>query len=114
MKLVCTSCHSELHTNNFFEQGDRAVQLYNEAYYKPAKEMLDDLKGKSLLKENPWVDEFQLIYYHLWHHEGRRARHGAMMNAPDYAHWHGFFELVQDLYKLEEIYEKRIATGQIE
>ena len=36
------------------------------------------------------------------------------MGAPDYAHWHGFFELQQDLYKLEGIYEKRIRTGKIE
>jgi hypothetical protein len=36
-----------------------------------------------------------------------------MMGAPDYAHWHGFFELQLDLYKLEQIYEKRIRTGRI-
>lgn len=114
MKLVCSSCHTTLHTDNFFEQGDRAVQLYNVAYYAPATEMLNDLKDKQLLKENPWVDEFQIVYYHLWHHEGRRARQGAMMGGPDYAHWHGFFELQQDLYKLEDIYAKRIETGQIE
>jgi hypothetical protein len=50
----------------------------------------------------------------LWHHEGRRARQGALMGGPDYAHWHGFFELQQDLYKLEEIYNTRMETGQIE
>ena len=37
-----------------------------------------------------------------------------MMGAADYAHWHGFFELQQDLYKLETIYEKRMASGKIE
>jgi len=37
-----------------------------------------------------------------------------MMGAPDYAHWHGFFELQQALYKLETIYAKRIASGEIE
>ena len=47
------------------------------------------------------LDEFQIVFYHLWHHEGRRARQGAMMGAPDWAHWHGFFELQQDLYDLE-------------
>ena len=98
MKLVCSSCHTSLHTDNFFEQGDRAVQLYNVAYYDPAEEMRADLAEKGLLKDNPWTDEFQITYYHLWHHEGRRARQGAMMGGPDYAHWHGFFELQQDLY----------------
>ena len=31
-------------------------------------------------------------YYELWHHEGRRARMGASMMAPDYTWWHGFYE----------------------
>ena len=33
---------------------------------------------------------------------------------PDYAHWHGFFELMQDLYELEKIYNQRIKSGEIE
>jgi hypothetical protein len=37
-----------------------------------------------------------------------------MMGGPDYAHWRGFFELQQDLYKLENIYNKRLASGKIE
>lgn len=28
----------------------------------------------------------------LWHHEGRRARHGASIMAPDYTRWHGNYE----------------------
>ena len=114
MKLVCNSCHSTLHTDGFFEQGDRAVKLYNEAYFDVAEAWRAELAEKGLLKENPWTDEFQVIYYYLWHHEGRRARQGAMMGAPDWAHWHGFFDLQQDLYDLEAIYNKRIETGQIE
>ena len=114
MKMVCNNCHTSTHTDGFFAQGDKAVQLYNVAYYEPATEMLNELKSKGLLKENPWTDEFQITYYYLWHHQGRRARQGAMMGAPDYAHWHGFFELQQDLYKLEQIYEARMASGEIE
>ncbi len=114
MEQVCSSCHSPTHTRGFFAQGDKAVQLYNVAYYEPATKMLEELRSKNLLKDNPWTDEFQITYYYLWHHEGRRARQGAMMGAPDYAHWHGFFELQQDMYKLEELYERRIATGKIE
>lgn len=114
MEQVCSSCHSTTHTKGFFKQGDKAVKLYNVEYYTPAKAMLDELKSKGLLKDNPWTDEFQITFYHLWHHEGRRARHGAMMGAPDYAHWHGFFELQQDLYKLKAIHQKRLETGKIE
>lgn len=114
MEQVCNSCHSKRHTKGFFAQGDKAVRLYNEAYYKPATAMHEELQKKGLLKENPWLDDFQVAYYYLWHHEGRRARQGALMAGPDYAHWHGFFDLLQGMSKLERIYEKRIRTGEIE
>ena len=76
MKEVCAQCHSSLHTDGFFAQGDKAVNLYNEAYYKPAKAMLDELKEKGLLEDNPWSDEFQITFYYLWHHEGPVVRAG--------------------------------------
>lgn len=114
MERVCSNCHSSQHTEGFFAQGDKAVRLYNEGYYKPATALLNELKAEGLLKDNPWQDEFQITYYHLWHHEGRRARQGAMMGAADYAHWHGFFELQQDLYKLQSIHQQRMASGTIE
>jgi hydroxylamine dehydrogenase len=114
MKQVCAACHSPLHTDSFFKQGDKAVRLYNEGYWKPAKKMQDDLAAKGLLRDNPWNDPFQITFYHVWHHEGRRARHGALMAGPDYAHWHGFFELQQDMYKLQRIYDRRMKTGKIE
>jgi len=114
MRQVCAACHSTDHTDGFFAQADKAVNLYNEAYYKPALTMLNDLKEKDLLRDNPWTDPFQVKYYFLWHHEGRRARMGATHGAPDYAHWHGFFELMQDLYELEKIYKHRIDSGEIE
>ena len=109
MQQVCGNCHSSLHTEGFFAQADKHVNLYNEAYYKPAKKMLDELKEKGLLDENPWSDEFQKVFYHLWHHEGRRMRMGALMGAPDYAHWHGSFECMQDLNELKTIYKERMA-----
>jgi len=114
MKQVCAQCHTSKMVDDYFASADKAVRLYNEAYYAPAKKMLDDLKAKGLLKDNPWADRFQILYYHLWHHEGRRARQGALMGAPDWAHWHGFFILQQDLYEMQDIYNYRIETGEIE
>ena len=38
------------------------------------------------------------IYWELWHHEGRRARHGASMMGPDYAWWHGMYEVAKHFY----------------
>ena len=113
MKQVCSNCHSTIHTEDFFASGDKNVELYNQGYWEPSEKMRADLADKGLLKENPWADEFQILYYYIWHHDGRRARQGAMMAGPDWAHWHGFFELQQKLYRLEDIYNYRIETGEI-
>jgi len=114
MTQVCTECHSSTLVESFFVTGDKAVNLYNDVYFAEAEEMRAELAELGLLEENPWKDEFQVVYYYLWHHEGRRARQGAMMGGADWAHWHGFFDLMQDIYKLEEIYQMRIDTGVID
>ncbi len=117
MKQVCLQCHSSAMVDDYFASADKGVELYNKAYFEPAKQMLDELKAKGLLKTDkwaPWDDEFQNLYYHLWHHAGRRARQGALMGAPDWAHWHGFFELQQMLDKMQDIYNYRMETGEIE
>jgi len=113
MKQVCENCHSSIHTDNFFKSGDSAVKLYN-TYAVDAKKMFDALKAKGLIKKDKWADEAFKTWFHLWHHEGRRMRHGSLMGAPDYAHWHGSFEVMQDLKVLEGIYKKRMKFGKIE
>ncbi|PIE56390.1 MAG: beta-ketoacyl-ACP synthase [Desulfobulbus propionicus] len=114
MKKVCRNCHSSSHGDRFFEQADNHIELYNEGYFDVAETLRKELAAKGLLKKNPWDDEFLKIYYHLWHHEGRRMRQGAAMGAPDYAHWHGVFELQQDLYELKDIHKRRMAAGKLE
>ncbi|MBT7190512.1 MAG: beta-ketoacyl-ACP synthase [Anaerolineae bacterium] len=114
MEQVCGECHTTTHTKNYFASGDKAVRLYNEEYWAPVEAMRVELAEAGLLKENPWEDGFMTLHYHIWHHEGRRARQGAMMGAPDWAHWHGFFMLQQKLNLATEIYEMRMETGEIE
>jgi len=41
------------------------------------------------------------IYFELWHHEGRRARNGAVMGGPDYVNWHGVYEQKKALVELQ-------------
>ncbi len=113
MKRVCLNCHSKLQTEAFFKKLDNAVRLYD-YYYDKAHAMLLDLKKRGLLKKDPWSDGFQELYYYLWHHAGRRARHGAAMDGPDYAHWHGFFQIFQIYKDMEAIYKWRIKHGKIE
>jgi len=93
MKEVCKQCHGMTWVDGHFMQMDQVVQEYNEIYFKPVKEMLDKLYAEGLLDKGRFFDEeLEVEYYELWHHEGRRARMGAAMMAPDYSWWHGFYE----------------------
>ncbi len=52
-------------------------------------------------KELPRVDfthDVDWAWWELWHHEGRRARHGAAMMGPDYTHWHGTYDVAKTFY----------------
>ncbi len=93
MKDVCLQCHGKTWVDGHFVRLDKVVEEYNNIYFKPAKKMLDDLYAKDLLDKTKYFDErLEVEFYELWHHEGRRARFGAAMMAPDYAWWHGFYE----------------------
>ncbi len=93
MKDICLQCHGDTWVDGHFIRLDKVVEDYNDIYFKPAKKMLDDLYAKGLLDNTKYFDErLEVEFYELWHHEGRRARFGAAMMAPDYAWWHGFYE----------------------
>ena len=75
---------------------------------------MDDLYGKDLLSKNSYFDEaLEWEFYELWHHEGRRARMGSAMMAPDYAWWHGFYELKHRFNKLKESSEEALKKGKV-
>ena len=54
--------------------------------------------AKPLLKPVQFSNELDFTWYEIWHHEGRRARHGASMMGPDYTHWHGTYEVAKHFY----------------
>ena len=113
MRKVCANCHGPTHTDAQRITLDNMNELYNKQWAGAVK-MKKGLADKSLLKKDPWKDPFQELMYYLWHHTGRRARQGAAMNAPDYAHWHGTFQMFQ-LYKdMEDLYDYRIKNNKIE
>jgi hypothetical protein len=99
MKGVCANCHEATHVDNFYRQFDDLVGLYNDKFAKPAQALMDDLKKDGVLRaEAPFEHEVQWSFWELWHHEGRRARHGASMMGPDYTHWHGMYEVSKHYY----------------
>ncbi len=112
MEKVCLACHSQEWTKGHFTRFDAAVVNYNDNYFKPMKKLIDELYEKKLLDNSKNLDEkLEIEMYELWHHEGRRARFGAAMMAPDYAWWHGFYELKKRCMEIQEEAEKLIQAG---
>ncbi len=98
MQEVCSVCHTSEYVNAFYEQYDDFVVLYNEKFAKPGQLIMAALLEQGLRTEAEFDDEIEWTWFYLWHHEGRRARHGASMMAPDYAHWHGMYEVAERFY----------------
>ena len=116
MKDVCSSCHGKKMIESFYEQFDGVVEMYNEKYAIPTTKMMNLLLEQGLRTETPFDEEVEWNYYFLWHHEGRRARHGAAMMAPDYVQWHGMYEVAHRFYmewvpSIKEIIEKAEKAG---
>jgi hypothetical protein len=112
MRQVCLACHSPQWTDGHFDRFDAAVENYNEVYYKPAKKLIDNLYEKKLLsKDKPLDEKLEIEMYELWHNEGRRARFGAAMMAPDYAWWHGFYDLKKRCMEIEALVDELLASG---
>ena len=117
MKDVCLHCHTPDYVNAFYKQYDDFVVLYNEKFAKPGKAIMAVLAQQGLLTKAQFDEEIEWTWFYLWHHEGRRARHGASMMAPDYAHWHGMYEVAERFYQelipqARELADKAEQNGQ--
>jgi hypothetical protein len=95
MKSVCANCHAANWIDSFYVQFDGVVDLGNEKFFKPAKEVMAKLQQAGKITKTPFDAPIKWTYYELWHHQGRRARMGASMNGPDYVQWHGFYEIAR-------------------
>jgi len=98
MKQVCSHCHTDDYVNAFYAQYDDLVNLFNEKFAKPGQAIMAALLENGLVTPTQFDEEIEWAWFYLWHHEGRRARHGASMMAPDYTHWHGMFEVGERFY----------------
>ena len=116
MKSVCSSCHGRNIVDNFYEQLDSFVELFNDKFAIPAKQLVVALKNEKMIDSVKFNEKIEWTYFYLWHHEGRRARHGAAMLAPDYVHWEGMFEVAHRFYmemvpEVKELIEKARHNG---
>lgn len=98
MLAVCTNCHSARWAEGDLAKADAVIDVYNavalailKKYYKPIKkEGLD--KGLKFNKKS-WADN---LWHEVWHHEGRIWRMGGFMQAQDWQHWEGSYEVADD------------------
>lgn len=114
MKDVCRACHTTQWVDNFYVQYDSMIELYNEKFAKPGLELY--AAAKPLLKPVQFSNPIDFTWFEIWHHEGRRARHGASMMGPDYTHWHGTYEIAKHFYskyipELEELVHQGMESG---
>lgn len=112
MKDVCAACHTSTTVDGHYKQFDDLVDLYNDKYAKPIAAVMKELEDKGYLTREPMDAKIKWTWFEIWHHEGRRARHGASMNGPDYTWWHGIYEVSQHTYfqwipELKEVVRKK-------
>jgi hydroxylamine dehydrogenase len=117
MQKVCGSCHAPNWVENWYGQFDNMIDLYNEKFGRPATKLYQMTRAAGLITSDiDFDDELEFTYYFLWHHEGRRARHGVAMMGPDYTQWHGNFEVAHRFYmefvpQLREVLHRASGSG---
>ena len=94
------------------------VDLYNDKFAKPIAAIMDELKTKGYITAAPFDEKIEWTWWEIWHHEGRRARHGASMSGPDYTWWHGMYEVAKNTYfewipELKEVVHKKDGNEKI-
>ncbi len=114
MENVCLNCHNQNYVDAFYKQYDGLLDLYHEKFANPGLELM--ALAKPLLKPVEFGNKIDWTWYEIWHHEGRRARHGVSMMGPDITHWHGTYEVAMHFYskfvpELEELIEDGKASG---
>mgnify|MGYP001792038240 FL=1 len=84
------------------DKADQAIELTN-ANVRKGKAIIADLRARGVLGTALFAYPIDFTYFELWHHEGRRARSGAVMGGPDYVNWHGIYEQQKALVELQTL-----------
>ncbi|HLI63151.1 MAG TPA: multiheme c-type cytochrome [Terriglobales bacterium] len=98
MQQVCSNCHAADWINNFYFQYDAFINMSNDKFFVPAKDVMAKLTAAGKVSKTPFDSQIKWTYFELWHHEGRRARMGASMMGNDYVQWHGMYEVGKIFY----------------
>ena len=110
MAATCLQCHAQPFVDRYFLVGDLSALQYNEIYREGKRWLaaMDEagiiltagFEGLAPFGVAGYDDVPEEISYHIWHHEGRRYRHGALMMGADYTQWHGIWDLQKDMVEM--------------
>ena len=105
MKRVCSNCHTQEHTNEFYADAESVVKATNEKVGR-YMEIVQGLRDDGHLTPEPFDEELEFKIFDYWHYFGRTAKHGAFMGGADYVQWHGNYELLARLVELQQVAEE--------
>jgi hydroxylamine dehydrogenase len=123
METVCRQCHAQPFIEKYLLVGDLNALQYNEIY-REVKRWLTNMNDAGMIVTAGFeglapftvagYDEVvEEDAYYVWHHEGRRYRHGALMMGADYTQWHGIWELQHDLvHIIQDAAEKGLPEAE--
>jgi hypothetical protein len=103
MKNLCGVCHADSWVDGYFENIDNTVSDYNMVHEYTLALLNSAYEEKLIDPSNPIDETPEVMYYYIWHHDGRRWRMGASMIGPDWTHWNGAVDALLDkLNTMEE------------
>jgi nitrate/TMAO reductase-like tetraheme cytochrome c subunit len=108
MQSVCQECHNKNWIDNFYEDADLATEAVND-WVVESDEIMAPVKEAGLLSPEAFDEPIDFTYFDLWHHWGRTTKFGSWMQGPDYAQWHGAYEVLRDLATLREEAAAKLA-----
>lgn len=111
MQGVCVECHNQNFITTFYTDADKATARVNE-WVEESRDIIAPLQEAGLLTDAPFDEPIDYTFFNLWHHWGRTAKFGTWMQGPDYAQWHGAYEVLHDLAELREMVDEKLEQAE--
>jgi hydroxylamine dehydrogenase len=113
MQGVCLDCHNQNFIDDFYLAADKATERVN-VWVEESNDIVQPLKDNGLMSQEPFDEPIDFVYFNLWHHWGRTTKFGTWMQGPDYAQWHGAYEVLHDLAELKDLVGEKLEEAGLE
>jgi nitrate/TMAO reductase-like tetraheme cytochrome c subunit len=110
MQTTCLSCHNKDFIDTFYTNADLVVQSVNDKV-KESQAIMKPLRDQKLLTDTQFDEPIEYTEFELWHHWGRTTKFGTWMQGPDYAQWHGGYELIKALADLRDFAQQKLGAA---